>query len=101
MPQGDVGDSAVRNFLRGGRTVTVSLYTDSACSTALTAAGSSSSSNSSSSSRSFEVEVEGVPPVWAALPGLPWPNLTPTAKAALRSLVVPASSSAELTVFWG
>ena len=99
MPQGGVGDSAVRNFFRGGRTVTVSLYTDSACSTAFTAAGSSSSS--SSSSRSFEVEVEGVPPVWAALPGLPWPNLTPTAKAALRSLVVPASSSAELTVSWG
>lgn len=91
LPQGDVGDSAVRNFFRGGRTVTVSLYSDSACSTAFTAAGSSS----------FEVEVEGVPPVWAALPGLPWPNLTPTAKAALSSLVVPASSSAELTVSWG
>ena len=98
MPQGGVGDSAVRNFFRGGRTVRVSPYTDSACSTAFTAAGSSSSN---SSSRSFEVEVEGVPPVWAALPGLPWPNLTPTAKAALRSLVVPASSSAELTVSWG
>jgi len=90
LPQGDAGDAAVRNFYRGGRTVTVSLYSDSLCSTALAVAGSSS----------FEVDVEGVPPVWAALPGLPWPNLTDTAKAALRSLVVPASSSADLAVSW-
>ena len=91
LPQGDAGDSAVRNFFRGGRAVTVSLYSDSLCSTAMPVAGSSS----------FEVDIEGVPPVWAALPGLPWPNLTDTAKAALRNLVVPASSSADLTVSWG
>ena len=92
LPQGEAGDTAVRNFYRGGREVTVSLYSDSQCSTAFMAAGSSSS---------FEVEVEGVPPVWAALPGLPWPNLSDSAKAALRSLVVPPSSSADLAVGWG
>ena len=39
--------------------------------------------------------------VWAALPGLPWPNLSDSAKAALRAFVVPASSSADLAVSWG
>lgn len=93
LPQGEAGDTAVRNFYRGGREVTVSLYSDSQCITAFTAPGSSRSS--------FAVEVEGVPPVWAALPGLPWPNLSDSAKAALRGLVVPASSSASLAVDWG
>lgn len=91
LPQGEAGDTAVRNFYRGGREVTVSLYSDSQCITAFTAAGSST----------LEVEVEGVPPVWAALPGLPWPNLSDSAKAALRGLVVSASSSADLAVSWG
>ena len=50
---------------------------------------------------SFEIEVEGVPPVWAALPDLPWPNLSDSAKAALRGLVVSESSSADLAVAWG
>ena len=39
--------------------------------------------------------------VWAALPGLPWPNLSDSAKAALRAFVVPTSSSADLAVSWG
>lgn len=91
LPEGDAGDTAVRNFYRGGREVTVSLYSDSQCSAPFTVAGRSS----------FEIEVEGVPPVWAALPDLPWPNLSDSAKAALRGLVVSASSSADLAVAWG
>jgi len=91
LPQGDEGDAAVRNFLRGGRTVTVSLYSDAACAAPLSVGGRSS----------FEVDVEGVPPVWSALPGLPWPTLTAAASGALRGLALEASASSELAVTWG
>lgn len=90
LPQGDDGDTAVRNFFRGGRSVTVSLYSDAGCSTALAVAGRSS----------YEVDVEGVPPVWAALPSLPWPTLTAAAATSLRSLAVAASSSASYAASW-
>jgi hypothetical protein len=91
LPQGDDGDAAVRNFVRGGRTVTVSLYSDEACSVPFNVAGRSS----------FEADVEGVPPVWSALPGLPWPTLSTAASGALRSLALEPSASWNLAVSWG
>lgn len=90
LPQGDAGDTAVRNFFRGGRSVTVSLYGDAACSTPFSVAGRSS----------FEVEVEGVPPVWASMPGLPWPSLDAASTAALRSLALDASAGTIVSAGW-
>ena len=90
LPQGEAGDRAVRNFYRGGRTVSVALYSDSACTTAFAVNGQSQ----------FEVDVEGVPPVWSALQGLPWPELTDTAKAALVSLQAAPGASASYTASW-
>ena len=90
LPQGEAGDTAVRNFFRGGRSVTVTLYSDGNCSTPFTVAGRSS----------FEVDVEGVPPVWASLPGLPWPSLSDSSQATLRSLTVAASSSWNFNASW-
>ncbi len=90
LPQGDTGDAAVRNFFRGGRSVTVTLHSDSDCNAAFQVAGRSS----------FDVDVEGVPPVWSELPNMPWPTLTDTAAAALRSLAVSASASGNYAAAW-
>ena len=49
---------------------------------------------------SFEVEVHGVPPVWTALPDLPWPSLSDSSLADLRSLTVAESSSASFSAGW-
>lgn len=54
LPEGDAGDTVVRNVLRAGRMVAIELCSDAACTTSLPLAGKSS----------FEVEVQGVPPVW-------------------------------------
>ena len=90
LPQGDDGDAAVRNFFRGGRSVDVDLYGDTDCSAPLVIAGASR----------FEVEVAGVPPVWSALPALPWPDLTGATRAALRNLSVVASGETPFNVGW-
>jgi hypothetical protein len=90
LPEGTEGDTAVRNFFRGGRSVTVSLFSDNNCSAPFTVAGRSS----------FEVDVQGVPPVWAQMPNLPWPSLTDTAAAALRAFTVPAGGSANYAAAW-
>jgi hypothetical protein len=90
LPEGAAGDTAVRNFFRGGRNVTVALFSDTACSTPFNVAGRSS----------YEVEVEGVPPVWASMPGLPWPSLDAASTAALRSLSLAASASTEFSAAW-
>ena len=50
LPEGTAGDDVVRNFFRGGRTVTVSLFSDAACSTPFAVDGVSE----------LEVDVEGV-----------------------------------------
>ena len=64
MPDGTEGDAVIRNSCRGGRTVRVDLFADTACTTPLTVGGRSG----------FDLDVDGVPPVWAALPTL-WPEL--------------------------
>jgi len=90
LPEGEAGDTAVRNFFRGGRSVTVTLFGDAACSTPFSVAGRSS----------FEVEVEGVPPVWTSMASLPWPSLDATSTASLRSLAVAASATASFSAGW-
>ncbi len=90
LPEGLDGDAAVRNFLRGGRNVTVSLYSDSACSTPFTVAGRSS----------FVVEVRAVPPTWAALPTIPWATLTDADAAGLKTMAKPAGVSGNYSASW-
>jgi len=90
LPQGADGDAVIRNFYRGGRTVTVRLFGDSACTTPLPVEGQSE----------FQVDVEGVPPVWSALTGLPWPELTDTASLALQTLTVSAGEASTYLAAW-
>jgi len=90
LPQGADGDAAVRHFFRGGRSVLVDLYDDAACTNALPVAGASR----------YEVEVNGVPPVWSALPTLPWPDLSAGTQATLRSLALAANTDVALDVAW-
>jgi hypothetical protein len=90
LPEASAGDTAVRNFLRGGRHVTVDLYSDTGCATPMTVAGSSS----------FRVEFRGVPPVWAQLPFLPWATLTDADASALRSFTAAAGTSTSYSTNW-
>lgn len=90
LPQGNDGDTAVRNFFRGGRNVVVDLYADAACSTDFQVAGASR----------YEVEVAGVPPVWSALPTLPWPELASGTQTMLRNLAVAADTDTPVDVGW-
>jgi hypothetical protein len=90
LPQGAAGDAVIRNFYRGGRSVVVSLYTDAACSVPFNVGGRSE----------FEVPVEGVPPVWAVMETLPWPEIDATSQAALRSLAIDAGGSGSLHAAW-
>jgi hypothetical protein len=90
LPEGTVGDTVIRNFYRGGRVVQVDLYGDAACTTGFSVDGRSR----------FEVEVDGVPPLWSALPSLPWPSLTDASVAALRALTLPADGTGSLAAAW-
>ena len=90
LPQGTDGDAVVRNFYRGGRSVTVSLFSNPGCSTAFSIGGKSE----------FEVDVEGVPPVWAEIANLPWPELDNSSQAALRSLAIAGGGSGSLLASW-
>ena len=92
LPDGTEGDDVVRNFFRGGRTVTVTTYSDASCDTPFAAGGQTHTS--------FEVEVAGVPPVWAAMPNLPWPDLTAGARANLLSFSLAANAQADFTAAW-
>lgn len=92
LPDGAAGDEVVRNFFRAGRTVTVSMYSDAACTTPFAVAGQSQTS--------FDVDVEGVPPVSAAMPSLPWPELTAAARTALLALSLGANGNATLAASW-
>ncbi len=89
LPEGEAGDAAIRNFLRGGRTVTVDLYADTACSTPFDGPATR-----------VVVDVDGVAPVWSALPDLPWPAYTATAQLALRNLVAAAGTATPLELAW-
>ncbi|MCE2917463.1 MAG: hypothetical protein LW768_18225 [Rubrivivax sp.] len=90
LPEGEAGDEVVRNFLRGGRVVTVQLFADEACTSAFSVDGRSS----------FKLEIEGVPPVWASLPGLAWPELTAAGREALRGITLAGNASATLDLSW-
>ena len=90
LPQGVDGDAMVRNFYRGGRSVSVSLYGDAACSTPFAVGGESV----------FEVEVDGVPPVWSAMPNLPWPEIDADTHTALRALTLGAGADGSLRAAW-
>jgi hypothetical protein len=92
LPDGSSGDDVVRNFFRGGRTVTVSTYSDTSCSVPFAAAGQTKTV--------FDVEVEGVPPTWASMPGLPWPEFTAAARTSLLSLSLAAGAEADFTASW-
>jgi hypothetical protein len=91
LPEGVSGDEVVRNFYRGGRTVNVALFADAACATPATIDGRSE----------FTVDVQGVPPVWAALPLLPWGDLTADTQAALQSFTLGANVAGSFDVAWG
>lgn len=90
LPDGTDGDTVVRNFFRGGRSVTVSLFSDANCSVPFAVSGVST----------FEVEVEGVPPTTAALPNLPWTDLTPVAREALFNLTLAANAAGSYDAAW-
>lgn len=90
LPEGTAGDAVIRNFYRGGRSVNVALYGDAACSVPFTIGGKTS----------FDVDVDGVPPVWAAMENLPWPELDGASVAALRNLAVDAGGNGSLAVAW-
>jgi hypothetical protein len=90
LPDGDAGDVVVRNFFRGGRTVTVNTFSDDACSAPFAVSGRSS----------FEVDVEGVPPVWVAMPNLPWTDLTSASRQAVLDLALDANAGTTLNVAW-
>jgi hypothetical protein len=90
LPEGAGGDSVVRNFFRGGRSVTVSLFSDAACSTTTFEVVPGKSV--------FEIDVEGVPPLSAELPNLPWPTLSNP--SALSNLALAADASGSYTASW-
>ncbi len=90
LPEGAVGDAFVRNFYRGGRNVTVALFGDLSCTVPFAVAGSSA----------FEVEVEGVPPIWTEMPNLAWPELDTTTRTALLSLAIDSGATGRFTAGW-
>jgi hypothetical protein len=90
VPEGTAGDEVVRNFYRGGRTVTVSIYADTACTTPASVDGQSA----------FEIDVDGVPPVSTALAAMPWGELTGAAKSALESLSLAEGQAGTIDAAW-
>ena len=92
LSAGADGDAVVRNFYRSGRQIKVALFGDSACSAPFMP--------SSGGASSFNMELAGVPPLEAALPGLPWPVLNATTGTALTVLKAPAKSKFSYSVNW-
>lgn len=90
LPQGTQGDDVIRNFYRGGRSVEVALFSDAACATAATVDGKSS----------FMVDVQGVPPVWSALPSIDWGNLSDATAAALQAFGVDGGHTSTFDASW-
>jgi hypothetical protein len=90
LPQGEEGDAVVRNFYRGGRTVSIALFSDLTCTTPFTVAGQGS----------FDVDVLGVPPVWSAMATMPWADLTDAAATALRTLALDANATGSYAAAW-
>ncbi|MET0208070.1 MAG: hypothetical protein ABW220_03465, partial [Burkholderiaceae bacterium] len=90
VPDGSTGDDVIRNFYRGGRSVTISLYSDANCSVAHAIGGKSE----------YEVDVDGVPPLWAEMENLPWPELTAATRTALGALSLGSNADGTLDVGW-
>jgi len=90
LPEGTEGDTVVRNFYRGGRGVTISLFADAACSQPFTVRGRSE----------FEVDVDGVPPVWSAMFSQPWVELDAGSKTALRNFSLGGQASGSYQAAW-
>lgn len=90
LPQGDAGDAVIRNFYRGGRSVNIALYSDASCATPFAVSGRDN----------FDVDVDGVPPVWAAMPNLPWPEVDAATAASLRSLSIDSGSTGSFAAAW-
>ncbi len=90
LPDGAAGDDVVRNFYRGGRTITISLFSDTACATPALIEGRSA----------YLVDIQGVPPVWAAMPSLSWGDLSDATKASLESLTLATGVAGSLDVTW-
>lgn len=90
LPQGPSGDDVIRNFFRGGREVQVDLYADSGCSTAFQVDGRSR----------YAVDIEGLPPLWDAMPGLPWPELASTSVQALTQLQLGGDAGGTFSAAW-
>ncbi|CAN5329549.1 hypothetical protein BH11PSE10_BH11PSE10_20100 [soil metagenome] len=92
LAPGADGDAIVRNFYRSGREISVALFSDSTCTSAFTPSGAGSSS--------FTIELPGVPPLSAALAGLPWPTMTAASNTALASLKGGAKAKISYTANW-
>ncbi len=90
LPDGDGGDAVVRNFFRGGRTLAISLYSDAACSSDFVVDQGSR----------FEVDIDGVPPVWSSMATLPWPELTSASVDSIAGMSLDASQSTTLALAW-
>lgn len=90
LPEGSVGDDVIRNFYRGGRSVTVSLFADGNCATPFAIDGRSE----------FEIDVEGVPPLWSQMPNLPWPELDASTRTTLAALAIDAGAAGSIDVAW-
>jgi len=90
LPEGSAGDDVIRTFYRWGRTIDVSLYSDTTCATPAAVQGKST----------FSVDVDGMPPVNSALAGLPWGSLTADTVTALEALTLDAGSDATFTAAW-
>ena len=90
LPEGATGDAVVRNFYRAGRSVNIALYSDAACSAPFVVAGHSD----------FDIEIDGVPPVWASMPAMPWPELDAATEAGLRALNIGGGATGTFQAAW-
>jgi hypothetical protein len=90
LPEGTAGDDVIRNFYRGGRFVTIALFSDTACATPAVLEGKSE----------FTVDMDGVPPVWSALPSMPWGDLAASTKGALQGLTLASGVSSGFDMAW-
>jgi hypothetical protein len=90
LPDGTAGDDVIRNFYRGGRAVTLSLYGDAACATPAVVDGHAD----------FTLDVLGVPPVSSAIVALPWGDLGDATRSALASLTLAAGTATTFDIDW-
>ena len=90
LPTGTAGDDVIRTFYHWGRTIDVSLFSNAGCSTPVAVQGKST----------FAVDIDGMPPVDSAMPGLAWGSLTADTVTALESLALVDGSTGSFTGSW-